>query len=236
MNNLSHKVAVVSVCTVLGFTLGANEQAKAATITLASTGTYAVLDYNNGVYKFDGMGDIVYRPFNFTVARGSDSERALLAEFNIGSFFQIPNITSAIFQAEIETLDLMSGTVNNEVTNPGSLALFGYEGNGTAEPSDLEAGVLLSSVNISSSSPGDILNFDVTQFVKQGVSNNNAFAGFTIRALNLGGLSLGSIQPRLVVETAEIVKPEPVPEPTTIFGSAIALGVAGWLKRKKSAA
>jgi hypothetical protein len=29
-------------------------------------------------------------------------------------------------------------------------------------------------------------------------------------------------------------KPEPVPEPTTIFGSALALGVGGWLKRKKS--
>ena len=27
---------------------------------------------------------------------------------------------------------------------------------------------------------------------------------------------------------------EPVPEPTTIFGSALALGVGGWLKRKKS--
>ena len=29
-------------------------------------------------------------------------------------------------------------------------------------------------------------------------------------------------------------KSEPVPEPTTIFGSALALGVGGWLKRKKS--
>jgi hypothetical protein len=27
---------------------------------------------------------------------------------------------------------------------------------------------------------------------------------------------------------------QPVPEPTTIFGSALALGVGGWLKRKKS--
>jgi hypothetical protein len=26
----------------------------------------------------------------------------------------------------------------------------------------------------------------------------------------------------------------PIPEPTTIFGSALALGVGGWLKRKKS--
>jgi hypothetical protein len=31
-----------------------------------------------------------------------------------------------------------------------------------------------------------------------------------------------------------IIETKPVPEPTTIFGSAIALGVGGWLKRRKS--
>jgi len=118
--------------------------------------------------------------------------------------------------------------------NPGSLGIFGYIGNGTVDASDFEAGVFLSSVDISSSSPGDILSFDVSPFVNQRVSNGDAFAGFGIRALNLGALTLGGanfpgIQPRLIIETAE-----PVPEPTTIFGSAIALGVGGWLKRKKS--
>jgi hypothetical protein len=121
--------------------------------------------------------------------------------------------------------------------NPGSLGIFGYVGNGTVEASDFEAGVFLSSVDISSSSPGDILNFDVTPFVNQRVSNRDAFAGFGIRALNLGSLTLGGanfpgIQPRLIVETADVG--EPVPEPTTIFGSAIGLGLGGWLKRKKS--
>ena len=32
----------------------------------------------------------------------------------------------------------------------------------------------------------------------------------------------------------QTVEVQPVPEPTTIFGSALALGVGGWLKRKKS--
>ncbi len=36
----------------------------------------------------------------------------------------------------------------------------------------------------------DILNFDVTSFVNERVSNCDAFAGFGIRALNLGGLAL----------------------------------------------
>ena len=163
-------------------------------------------------------------------------ESAQFAEFNIGSFSLAPNtITSAIFQAEIfsfQTVGLGTGSIN-----PGSLGIFGYIGNGTVDASDFEAGVFLSSVDISSSSPGDILSFDVSPFVNQRVSNGDAFAGFGIRALNLGALTLGGanfsgIQPRLIIETADVG--EPVPEPTTIFGSAIGLGLGGWLKRKKS--
>jgi len=38
-----------------------------------------------------------------------------------------------------------------------------------------------------------------------------------------------------LANSAELnIETEPVPEPTTIFGSALALGVGGWLKRKKS--
>ncbi|MEG4325158.1 PEP-CTERM sorting domain-containing protein [Microcoleus sp. herbarium5] len=236
MKNLYHKVAVASVCTALGFALGVNEEAKAATLSLPSTINFGVLDVNDGGNSFDGIGDEVW-PAGFPpiVLKGTEGEAAQFAEFNIGSFSQLPNIISAIFRADISSFQVSGLGVN--VTNPGSLGIFGYVGNGTADASDLGAGVLLSSVNVSGLSPGGVLNFDVTSFVKQGVSNNNPFAGFGIRALNLGGLSLkgsdipGS-QPRLIVETAEAA--EPVPEPTTIFGSAIALGVGGWLKRKKS--
>jgi hypothetical protein len=122
-----------------------------------------------------------------------------------------------------------------DVINPGSLGIFGYVGNGTVEASDFEAGVFLSSVDVSSSSAGDILNFDVTPFVNQQVSKGDAFAGFGIRALNVGGVGLNNFSntgPRLIIETADVT--EPVPEPTTIFGSVIALTLGGWLKRKKS--
>ena len=239
MKNLYHKVAVASVFTALGFVLGASPQAKAASFTFAPTITFEVLDledqyYFGGPGRFDGLGDLVF-PGNFdVVVRGTIGEAAEFAEFNIGSFSLAPNtvISSAVFQAEIYTF-LVYG-LGVSATNPGSLGIFGYVGNGTVEASDFEAGVFLSSVDVSSSSPGDILSFDVTPFVNQRVSNRDAFAGFGIRALNLGSLTLGGanfpgIQPRLVVETSE-----PVPEPTTIFGSAIALGVGGWLKRKKS--
>jgi hypothetical protein len=237
MNNLYHKVAVASVCTALGFALAANQEAKAATITLPSAINFAVLDSSFDGNSFDGLGDEVL-PADFPITlKGTQGEARQLAEFNIGSFSQIPNIISAIFRADISSFNV--GGLGVEATNPGSLGIFGYVGNGTAETSDFEAGVFLNSVvDVSSSSVGDILNFNVTPFVNQRISNGDAFAGFGIRALNYGGLFLNNynpftpsrIKPRLIVETADVA--EPVPEPTTIFGSALALGVGGWLKRK----
>jgi len=237
MKNIYHKVAVASVCTALGFALGANKEASAATFTLAPTINFEVIDGGYDGHSFDGLGDKVF-PGNFdTVVRGTVGENAQLAEFNIGSFSLAPNtvISSAVFQAEIYTLEAWGLGIG--IINPGKLGIFGYVGNGTVEASDFEAGVLLSSVDVSSSSAGDILSFDVTPFVNQRVSNSDTFAGFGIRALNLGGLALergqfSGIEPRLIVETADVA--EPVPEPTTILGSAIGLGLGGWLKRKNS--
>ncbi|MEG4496625.1 PEP-CTERM sorting domain-containing protein [Microcoleus sp. F10-C6] len=95
---------------------------------------------------------------------------------------------------------------------------------------------MLTSVDTSSSSPGDTLNFDVTPFVNQRVSNGDTFAGFAISLLNVGWVTLGGTdalgRSSLVIETADVA--EPVPEPTAIFGSARGLCLGGWLKRKKS--
>jgi hypothetical protein len=245
MNILYPKVGVASVCTALSFVLGASLEAKAATFNVAPTIGFEVYDleaneyYYGGPHYFDGQGDVVFFTTNFYhVLRGTEGEVATLAEFNIGSTLPLaPNtvINSAVVQFVVSGLKWYGLGV--EGTNPNNLGIFGYVGNGTAEASDFEAGVFLSSVNVSSSSAGDILNFDVTPFVNQQFSNGNAFAGFALRALDLGSLGLqqptiDGFQPRLIVETTDVV--EPVPEPTTIFGSAIALGVGGWLKRKKS--
>jgi len=59
MSNLYYKVVVASVCTALGFALGANEEAKAATITLPPTMTFGVLDCSYDGNSFDGPGDEV---------------------------------------------------------------------------------------------------------------------------------------------------------------------------------
>ena len=242
MNNLSHKIAVASVCTALGFVLGAKTEAKAATLSLDPTTIFTVQDVEdpnatNGPYSFDGRGDYV-RPGDFDfLFRGSTGEYAPFAEFNISSFPVAPGtaISNAVFQARIANLILFTGYGVNG-TLPSSIGIFGYIGNGTADPSDFETGVLLSSVDTSSPSFGNTLNFNVTPFLNRLVSNGDTFAGFGLRASNIGGIVLSEQfpPPRLIVETTNVAEPEPVPEPTTIFGSAITLGLGGWLKRKKS--
>jgi hypothetical protein len=243
MNNLYHKVAVASVCTALGSVLGTSLEAKAASFTFPPATIFEVMDegrYDNS--NFDGLGDVVFPASDFSiiaVARGTLGETRSFTEFNIGSFSLAPNtvISRAVLQTKIFTFSLTSDHGIETPTNPGSLGIFGYIGNGTAEAADFETGVFLNSVDVSFSSAGDLLNFDVTRFVNQRVRNGNAFAGFGIRTLNFGGLFLEnnysqSIPPRLIVETADVA--EPVPEPTTIFGSAIGLCLGGWLKRKNS--
>jgi hypothetical protein len=62
MNNLYRKVAVTSVGIALGFALGANKEAKAATIILTPTTSFGVTDYNR-----DGHGDSYYGGVPFHV-------------------------------------------------------------------------------------------------------------------------------------------------------------------------
>jgi hypothetical protein len=228
MNNLYHKFAVTSICTALGLSLGANQEAYSATFTLQPASAFVVRDSNS-----DGLGDLLI-PLRNTIGirKAAQVEDAEFAEFNL-SFPFTPNtvVKSAVFYTRIATFEVSEVGIGN----PGSLGIFGYVGNGTAETSDFEAGTFLSSVNTSFGSYN--LDFDVTRFLNQRVRNGDAFAGFGIRALNLGNVALGGyrgtpIATRLIVETAEVA--EPIPEPTTIFGSAIGLCMGGWLKRKKS--
>jgi len=232
MNNLYHKIAVASVCTALSFVLGASEEVKAATITVPPTIQFGTFRYI-GHFPEDFYTEVTPESnvVLFAPTR-QGGERTRLAEFNINSFFTAPNtiIKSAVFQ------DKFSSVLFNRFTAPFSLSIFGYIGNGTAEVSDSDNGVFLSSVDISSLSPGDPLNFDVTAFVNQQISNGNPFAGFAIKTFNFSGVTLEGTdalgRSSLVIETVDAA--EPVPEPTTIFGSALALSLGGWLKRKKS--
>jgi hypothetical protein len=90
-----------------------------------------------------------------------------------------------------------------------------------------------------------VATFNVLPFINNRIGSNNSFAGFGIRLFN--GEGYVTLDPRayLTITTAKVAKPvsdptipvanERVPEPTTIFGSAIGLCLGGWLKQRKSA-
>ena len=255
MNNLYHKVAVASVGIALGFGLGANKEAEAATFSsdyywLGSELTFEVID-GDSYGSFDGRGDAVFRvsysndPFEnpphswYTTERTDAGEIAALLEFRLsyltryitrphGENARITSITNAVLR------------IGAGMTDSALMGAFGYVGNGIPEASDFEAGVFLDSQEIRGYSGW--YDFNVTPFVQELFSNNNEFGGFALRSLNQDAIWLPAIAsqagypPQLIVsgEIEEGVEPEPVPEPTTFFGSAIGLGLGGWLKRKKS--
>ncbi len=271
MNNFYHKVAIASICTALGLALGASEEAKAATISLTPTTTFGVEDWRTNFFDnpSDGKPDN-YTNFAGPVLKGPYGEVKWFAEFSMSRFYSpsdiLPSTKTFVSRAILQTViylgipnsefynepglpfnynpGLSSGYLRNLLrTNPGRLGLFGYVGNGRPDLSDFVGSEFFTSVDISSSSSGDILNFDVTSFLNQQISNGHQFSGFGIRALmnddgsNAGGIRLGpdssGIQPNLIVEIADVPE-QPVPEPTTILSAAIALGWGGWLKRKNS--
>jgi hypothetical protein len=254
MNNFYHKLAVASVCSALGFFLGASPEAKAATFNTSYP--YPLITFHaidGGSFgSFDGLGD---RVFSVTspnvdwgnlhswdkVERTTAREIAALVEFSIPyltnastgyrSDTRITNIINAVLRIEVEwwpRYDLYGG--------PRPLRLFGYVGNGTAEASDFEAGVFLDSTIGFGEGENGFAYFNVDPFLNELVNNNNEFAGFALRSLteNPTFLSREGNQfknpPTLFVE-AEY---ETVPEPTTIFGSAIGLCLGGWLKRNNT--
>jgi hypothetical protein len=74
---------------------------------------------------------------------------------------------------------------------------------------------------------------DVTLKLSSAYTRNSSGVRNDVTNLFQVGGGFGSEQ---TVDFQPVPEPttQPVPEPTTIFGSALALGVGGWLKRKKS--
>jgi hypothetical protein len=101
---------------------------------------------------------------------------------------------------------------------------------------DFETSIFLGAYYPVGYNPVNQFNFDigfpVGPFVNELISKNNAFAGFSIRPgdYNVGDTTLNHMDASLIITTVDVA--EPVPEPTTIFGSALALSLGGWLKRK----
>jgi hypothetical protein len=261
MNNLYLKVAVTSVGIALGFALGVNKEVKAATIILTPTTSFGVTDQDLdrlGDSYYSGVPFHVGRRSSYVGGQLSGVEDRAFYEFNIANLSLASNtvISSVLFQVTFDSL-----TVYHRYY---SLELFGYIGNGQPDTSDFSRGIgrgfqAGQAIHLSSSAfdflnlgnaiqlqelwwggpyPVGKFNFnfnsDQTLFVKELIRRKNAFAGFSFRHgdYNIGDATLNHMDASLIITTVDVA--EPVPEPTTIFGSALALSLGGWLKRKKS--
>jgi hypothetical protein len=245
MKNLYGKVAVASIGIALGFVLGANKEVKAATLTLTDGGFF-IADTD-----LDGLGNWSYGGVPLPVGirdnwlYGSYGE-SFREEYRAFYEFNIPPlplasdtvIRSAIFKGSINTVERL----NNNHYNP-TLKVIGYVGNANASPNFSEEGVSLGYVPLFYSSAGTTFNLNVTTFVNQIVSNGESFAGFGIRSdpfseddyYGDNGYSNDNNSYITLDRSASLtITTEPVPEPATIFGSVMGLGLGGWLKRKKS--
>lgn len=185
---------------------------------------------------FDGIGDSVFPGNFFTVILGSTGEAAEFAEFNIGEF-SIPEektITNARFDVKITGLEV-GGLGAPFGDNPDIIGAFGYAGNGVADASDFEAGVLLDTEDTSNPSVGQQLSFDVTDFVQNLVNNDESFAGIGLRALEFGGVLVDPTSvsmPTLIIETAAKINNLPVATDDVVRASqntAVTIPVANLL-------
>ena len=224
MNSLYHRFAVVSVGIALGFALGANKEAKAATFTFTSTSSVYIVDTNQDGVVDNGTDYPGSRYVGINFKEGSPpwgkGEYRSFYKFNLTNLFLDFNtvIKSAYFQTKVDGLAYGD--------KDGLLDLYGY----TEQVFQFDNnGKYLGSYGLGSIGSNQIATFfNVHPFINQTIKNNDSF-WLSIRSNN----SFATLpwQSSLTITTEPI---EPVPEPTTIFGSALALGVGGWLKRKKS--
>jgi len=235
MNNFYHKVTVASVGIALGFALGTHKEAKAATFTFTETSRYHLAD-RDGLPDWGDTGESLSVGIRDTRdTRDTREEYRAFYEFNIARLFGTPNIviTSAIFEINISFVRWY---------NPHSkLQVYGFTENDKVDHRGVyNSGEYLDQLTIGKlsakripSSAKRMYAFDVLQFITERIESNNSFAGFGIRSLN--GESFVTLSPGANLTITTTNANERVPEPTTIFGSAIGLGLGGWLKRRKSA-
>jgi hypothetical protein len=224
MNNFYHKVAVTSVGVALGFALGTHKEAKAATFTFTETSSYHLRNQGE-LPDWDYTGQSL--AVGIKNPRNTREEYRTFHEFNITNLSLGSNtvIRSAFLQADISNVRWYHAR--------SLLQVYGYTENDKVDPLGVyDAGEYLNQVAINDLSIKRTARFNVLPFMNQRIGSKNSFAGFGIRFLNGQGFVTLDRDVHLIVTTTEVS--ERVPEPTTIFGSAIALSLAGWLKRKKS--
>ena len=161
---------------------------------------------------FDGYGDNgPYALFN-DVLLGTLGECRSIVEFDISPFSVPPGeiINFATLEVVITAIEIYGLGVNGET--PESLAVDGYIGNGIQELADFQAGDGNTLDTIATPDPqiGQMLVFNITDFVIEVVDAQEQYLGLTVRAETFGGLWVteGEIYPKLTIETIL----EPIPD------------------------
>jgi len=224
MNNLYHKVAVASVGIALGFALGINKEAKAGTFNFTPVAEYSV---NFGYYgQTSPPDDYGLLPVN---KRPGFGETRAFYKFDLFNFFRTDPIINKItfrangwtvrhgsFNLGILAFSIISGKDSSYYTETplsDSFTTYGFETDGNGGRADVD--------------------FDVTDAANTFRYPFYGYYGdppsFGVSIYGRGDYS----EVKVGSATLEIIT-EPVPEPTTILGSAIGLCLGGWLKRKKS--
>jgi len=236
MNNLYRKIAVASVCTALSFALEPNKEVKAGPpahiSSFTSTQTFFIADTDG-----DGRGDSSYGGLiNPPVGQSGRTEYRSFYIFNIAQLLTSPRYVE---RAEFWVLNKRDPTSHYGPSF--QLEIYSYDSSGEniANPYQFfETGKYLDSTQKFSQLYSETFSFSVGSFVNEKLRNKSAFVGFGIRDTYNSKTSSNDEQGFISLQEKAhlniIAPPAPVPEPTTIFGSAIGLYLGGWLKRKKS--
>ena len=212
-------------------------KAKAADFNFSPSNTFEVVDGAFGG-SFDGLGDedAVF-PGNFdTVFLGTVIEGSEHAEFDLSGFSisSEETITEATYQVTVQANEAFAAGTNGQ--RPSSIAVRGYVGNGQPDASDFQAGTILDTASISPEDIEELINFDVTSFIQNIVSEQDDFAGFGIRAQTIGAIVLdrGTFSgkgPKLTITTASTKTT--VPEPNLALGilASVILGKIAFKKK-----
>jgi hypothetical protein len=157
-------------------------------------------------------------------------------EFDVFRF--LPNPNTVISQASFEP-----GVWTDPNTNI-VLQMFGYLGKGTGIPETLDYGSNFFTYGdyFLYKSPAEIwngqyVNFDVTSIVTSIMNSyhqSNKHYNDRYTFIGIGVYTPSEYSNDITLTGGNLViTAEPVPEPTTIFGSFIGLCLGGWLKRRK---
>jgi hypothetical protein len=161
---------------------------------------FEVIDMN----PFDGFGDTgTFSSFN-TIGLCPEGDVREMAEFDLAGVVPPEGevVVEATLEVQITSIHVEGLGVENGNT-PDQLSVYGYAGDGVESIPDFEAGEFLASADTSNPFEGQIVRFDVTEFVGELLRANERYAGLALRGDEIGLMAImeNGVYPRLTILT-----------------------------------